>query len=134
MSGYSDETSDAKTDYAEWFSNKPRRLWRPPTDVYETDQYVVIKVEIAGMTAEDFTISFAERLLTISGQRHDPVGKISYQNMEIPYGEFRTEVRIGWPLEQDAIEAIYENGFLFVRLPKHSREHKVPVRLASETS
>lgn len=132
MSGLADEASDLKTDYAEWFSSKPRRRWRPPTDVYETDRHVVVKVEIAGMKADDFTISFTDRVLVISGQRHDPVGKISYQNMEIPYGEFRTEVRIGWPLEQNEIEATYENGFLYVRLPKYSREHRVPVRLGSE--
>ena len=85
------------------------------------------------MKADDFTISFIDRLLVISGQRCDPVGKISYQNMEIPNGEFRTEVRIGWPLELNDIEATYENGFLYVKLPKYSREHRVPVRLANES-
>ena len=133
MSGFADEASELKIEYAEWFSYKPRRRWRPPTDVYETDLHVVVKVEIAGMKADDFTILFADRLLVISGQRSDPVDKISYQNMEIPNGEFRTEVRIGWPLEQNDIEATYENGFLYVRLPKYSRGHRVPVRLANES-
>jgi HSP20 family protein len=133
MSGFAHEASDPKSEYTEWFSNTPRHRWRPPTDVYETDQYVVVKVEIAGMKTDDFTISYADRVLVISGQRIDPVGKIIYQNMEIPYGEFRTEVRIGWPLEQNEIEATYENGFLFVKLPKYSREHRVPVRLGNKT-
>ena len=133
MPGFADESSELKTEYVEWYSYKPRRRWRHPTDAYETDRHVVVKVEIAGMKADDFTISFADRLLVISGERHDPVGKISYQNMEIPYGEFRTEVRIGWPLEQNQIEATYENGFLYVRLPKYSREHRIPVRLSNES-
>ena len=133
MPGFADEANELKTEYVDWYSYKPRRRWRPPTDVYETDRHVVVKVEIAGMKADDFTISFADRLLVISGERHDPVGKISYQNMEIPYGEFRTEVRIGWPLEQNQIEATYENGFLYVRLPKYSREHRIPVRLSNES-
>jgi HSP20 family protein len=128
MPGFADESSAQKMEYTEQSPGKPRRRWRPPTDVYETERQVVVKVEIAGMKTDDFTISFADRVLVISGQRYDPVGKVSYQNMEIPYGEFRTEVRIGWPLEQREIEATYENGFLFVRLPKHSREHRIPVR------
>ena len=133
MSGFADDASDRKTDYAEWFSSRPRRRWRPPTDVYETDLHVIVKVEIAGMKADEFAISFTDHLLVISGQRRDPVGKISYQNMEIPYGEFRTEVRTGWALEQNEIEATYENGFLYVKLPKHCRERRVPVRLSSES-
>ena len=105
-----------------------RRIWRPPTDVYETDDEFVVKVEIAGMQQEDFQISFNDHTLTITGQRRDPVGKLVYQNMEISYGDFRTDVRIGWPLEQSEIEATYEQGFLFVKLPK-VRQRRVPVRV-----
>ena len=30
--------------------------WHPPTDVFETDEMVVVRVEIAGMEETDFTI------------------------------------------------------------------------------
>ena len=36
------------------------RLWRPPTDVYETDDAVTVKIEIAGMDPKDFNISFED--------------------------------------------------------------------------
>lgn len=100
------------------FAYRRRQMWHPPTDVYETDHHVVIKVEVAGMTVEDFDISLVERSLVIAGQRRDPAGKIIYQNMEINYGPFRTEVRLSWFPDQAAIEATYEQGFLFVKLPK----------------
>ena len=29
-------------------------VWSPPTDLYETEQFFVVKVEIAGMREEDF--------------------------------------------------------------------------------
>lgn len=111
-----------------WGSSLPhRRTWRPPTDVYETDEHVVVKVEVAGMSEEDFDISFADRRLIIAGHRRDPVDKIVYQNMEINYGEFRTEVLVGWALDSSAIEARYEEGFLYVRLPKRAKEFRIPV-------
>jgi len=116
----------------DWYSFPRRRIWRPPTDVYETDEHVVVKVEIAGMQADDLNISFANRRLVIAGRRRDPVGKIVYQNMEIRYGEFRSEVRVGWPLDQSAIEATYEEGFLYVYLPKHTIEHRVSIRTRDE--
>lgn len=112
----------------DWYSMRRRRIWRPPTDVYETDEEFVVKVEIAGMQQEDFQISFNDQVLTIAGQRRDPVGKLVYQNMEINYGDFRTDVRISWPLEQSEIGATYEQGFLFVKLPK-VRQHRVLVRI-----
>ena len=111
----------------DWLSSSPRRVWRPPTDVYETDGRVVVKVEIAGMREDDFVISYADRRLVIAGCRRDPVGKLIYQNMEIRYGEFRTEVRIGWALDESAIEATYDGGFLFVFLPKQALRHRIPV-------
>ena len=123
--------------YGQWFSRLPgsydwylvrkKRVWHPPTDVYETDHHVVVKVEVAGMSEDDFQISFADRRLVIAGQRKDPVGKIIYQNMEINYGDFRSEILINGPLEQSPIEATYEAGFLFVKLPK-AQERRVPVR------
>jgi len=115
----------------EWYTTRNRRLWRPPTDVYETDSHVVVKIEVAGMDEDDFKISLVDRRLIVSGRRRDPVGKLIYHNMEIRYGEFLSEVWIGWALDPAAIEATYEDGFLFVKLPK-AKEHRVPIRVAGE--
>jgi len=115
----------------EWYIARNRRLWRPPTDVYETDSHVVVKIEVAGMNEADFRISFVDRRLVVLGRRRDPVGKLIYHNMEIRYGEFLSEVWIGWALDQSAIEATYEGGFLFVKLPK-AQEHHVQIRVAGE--
>jgi HSP20 family protein len=119
--------------HGDWYMMRRRRLWRPPTDVYETDEHVVVKIEIAGVSSDDFKITFADHRLIIAGQRRDPVGKLIYQNMEIRYGEFRSEVWIGWALDQAAIEASYEDGFLFVKLPRATEHHiQVQVRNGNE--
>jgi len=126
----SNESSDWRPHPSyDWYLVRQRRVWRPPTDVYETDENVVVKVELAGMVVEDFDISFADRRLTIAGARADPEGKRIYQNMEIRYGPFRTEVLVGWALDQSAITANYEGGFLYVLLPKETKEHRVRVQV-----
>src|ERR671919_182906 len=43
--------------------------WRPRTDVYETEEEVVIYMDIAGMRAEEFGVLFADGVLTIAGER-----------------------------------------------------------------
>jgi HSP20 family protein len=109
-----------------WASPRPHKVWQPPTDVYETEDHVVVKVEIAGMQAGDFDISLNARRLTIGGVRHDPSAKLGYQQMEIQYGAFETHVHVPKPVEEDGIEATYKDGFLVVRLPK-SKPRQVPV-------
>jgi len=117
----------------DWYVVRQRRVWRPPTDVYETEEGIIVKVEVAGMNVTDFDIFFADRRLTITGVRPDPEGKRIYQNMEIRYGPFRTEVLVGWALDQSAITANYDGGFLYVVLPKETKEHRVRVRIQDAT-
>jgi HSP20 family molecular chaperone IbpA len=116
-----------------WVSTRQHRIWCPPTDVYETDDCVIVKVDIAGMQERDFSISLGAKQLTISGVRHDPAAKLAYQQMEIPYGHFETTVHMPRAIDQDRIEATYQNGFLKVRLPK-ARPRQVPVVSTEDTN
>ena len=109
------------------------RTWRPPTDVYETDDAVIVKIEIAGMNPDDIAISFIDRELVVRGNRRDVDEKLSYHCMEIPYGEFHTEVLLPGSYDEDKIEAKYVHGFLYVTLPKSRQEHRVTVRVQSDT-
>ncbi len=110
------------------------RTWRPPTDVYETDDAVIVKVEIAGMSPEDIGISFVEHVLTIHGYRPDVDAKNSYHCLEIPYGEFYSEVLLAGSFDDDAIEAKYENGFLRIVLPKLKQEHRIAIRVQPQSN
>jgi HSP20 family protein len=105
------------------------RAWRPPTDVYETDDAVIVKIEIAGMNPEDIQISFVDRVLTVRGTRQDTDEKLSYHCLEIPYGEFDSEVVLPGSYDEDTIEARYENGFLRIVVPKMKKERRVPIRV-----
>lgn len=109
-----------------WVVVRHAHAWRPPTDVYETDEHVIIRVEVAGMQETDFNVSLSDRILVISGLRRDPSPKVAYHQMEIRYGEFRTEVYLHWAVERDAIQAVYSDGFLQVSLPKaHPRQVRI---------
>jgi HSP20 family protein len=79
---------------------------------------MTVKVEVAGMSEQDFVVSLSNRRLTVSGVRRDSSCKVSYQQLEIPYGHFSTEVFLPYAVDQNAIKATYENGFLTVTLPK----------------
>src|SRR5258707_15068160 len=46
-----------------------RPEWRPPSDLFETDEEWVVKVEMAGLAEEDFGILLYEDRLIIKGYR-----------------------------------------------------------------
>lgn len=100
--------------------------WRPPTDVYETENAIVVRVEIAGMRESDFSISLVERSLLIKGIRQDVNERRAYYQMEIPYGEFSTELELPYPVVVEEIEAVYREGFLRIVLPK-SHPHQIKI-------
>ena len=93
-------------------------VWSPPTDVYETEDNYVVRVEIAGMREEDFEITVENNFLMISGSRPDIPERRAYQQMEIRFGKFETVVGIPGPLNLEASRADYTEGFLTVILPK----------------
>jgi len=105
----------------QWSLGYQGQPWRPPTDVYETGDAVVVKLEVAGMSEDDFEITFADGTLLVRGFRHDPAEKLGYHQMEITYGEFMVEVQLSLPVTVDRIAASYQNGFLLINLPKDNR-------------
>lgn len=94
-------------------------VWQPPTDVMEEEDRLVVVVEVAGMKQGDFHVSVGSQRLTISGTR--PLEKrncLAYHQLEVRFGEFRTEVVLPWPVDDDGITATYQDGFLRVELPR----------------
>lgn len=92
--------------------------WSPPTDVYETEQAIVVRVEIAGMREEDFEVAVENNVLLIAGSRPDKLERRAYHQMEIRFGRFVTAVGLNAPIDVDASKAEYADGFLTVTLPK----------------
>lgn len=113
---------------------RTHQAFRPPTDVYETEDCVEVKVEIAGMRPADFQISLTEEMLVIAGVRQDSSPKRVYQQMEISWGEFRTEVYLPWPVDEDSVEARYVDGFLTVNLPRaKAQPRRIPIEVKRKT-
>jgi HSP20 family protein len=94
-----------------WGIKRRTHTWRPPTDVYETNESYHVRVEIAGMRGADFSVTFDKQTLVIRGMRSDEGSQRAYHQMEIGYGEFET-------VKVPDIEASYVDGFLRVELPK----------------
>ncbi len=110
-----------------WVIMHQSHIWRPPTDVFELEDRLVVLVEIGGMRDGDFSVVLQDRKLAISGTRRRVVHeRIAYHQMEVLYGEFRTEVSLPWPVNRDEVAATYREGFLRVELP-HARNQQIHI-------
>jgi HSP20 family protein len=93
-------------------------VWRPPTDVYETEQAIRVQVEVAGMERSDFSVTLEGTTLKVTGIRKDALERRIYHQMEIHTGEFLTEVELPVRVNSELIRANYHDGFLIVELRK----------------
>ena len=103
-----------------WLPLRHIRVWRPPTDVYETHENVVIKMSVPGIRKADVRVSFDGEEIIISGYRtasHD-AHVMAYHQMEIRNGWFERRVVIRKPINSEAATADYRDGFLWIRVPK----------------
>jgi HSP20 family protein len=107
----------------------PDYVWKPALDIYETDDEVIVLVEIAGMKKEEIEVAMQGNILIISGNRTENIPyKKKLEQMEINYGRFQRIVKIFAPIEREKIIATYENGILKIRLPK-GKEIQQPIRV-----
>jgi HSP20 family protein len=89
-------------------------------DIYETEDHLVVVMEIAGMKVEDIHVTFDKDILSVSGFRKEPSSptKTRLHQMEIDYGKFQRTLRIPFPLKSDDFKATYRQGFLVITVPR----------------
>ncbi len=113
------------------------RFWQPHVDINEMHEAVIVKVELAGVKADDIQVALTpdDRILSISGVRGethgDRAGRVRCHQLETYYGPFERAVALpsGIRLDRDAIKATYRDGFLLVTLPKRRASERPETRV-----
>jgi len=97
-----------------------RDVWVPPTDVYETQGEIAIKMDVPGIKPSSVRVRFTHDEVTVSGYRAPSAepGLIAYHQMEIRSGYFERRVVVHKPVNPEATTAQYCDGFLWIRIPK----------------
>lgn len=94
--------------------------WRPPIEVYETEDALWVLAEIAGLDQDQIELAIDDRILTIRGERPPLCGEShrSIHEMGILYGPFAADVYLPFAVDYERIEASYDKGLLRVRLQR----------------
>lgn len=96
------------------------QIWNPPTDVFETEEATIVKMEVAGLDEAELKITVESNRLIIQGQRRNThcQQKINYHLMEVHYSSFRRAIAFSHKLDPERVETTYDRGFLIIEIPR----------------
>ncbi len=109
-----------------WFSG----AWTPPVDIYETDEALILQVELPGLSKDEVSVELKDNTLVLRGERkhsHE-VKEENYQRMERTYGAFQRSFVLPATVDQNRVMASFKDGVLELKLPK--AEVAKPKRIA----
>jgi HSP20 family protein len=94
------------------------RLWCPNADIYRTADGWIIKVDLAGVTADDLEIKIQDRTLSITGCRRDTFFEkgLVYHQLEITYSRFEKALVFPCSIEGASLLRDYRDGLLILHL------------------
>jgi HSP20 family protein len=116
-----------------------RPAFAPTLDIHETDDALVLRADLPGLTADDFEIIAEEDVLTIRGERRtdahgDEKADDGYRWSERSYGRFERAVRLPEEALVEQATAAYRDGVLTVSVPKASEPARAPHRIPVDAS
>lgn len=105
-------------------------------DVAEENDTYVIKASVPGVKSEDIDVTLTDNVLTIRGElkADEEIKEERYHVRERRWGSFMRSVTLPAPVDQEKIDANYENGVLTLRLPKSEavKPRRINVRSSIE--
>ncbi len=110
----------------DWFLPVTRREKGPEMDLYETEEAIVAEVSAPGMGPEDLSVTVENNLLTVKGEKEEEKedDEKGYYRREIRKGSFERCVRLPRGIDEEGVEATYEDGILKIQVPKTEKIEK----------
>ena len=116
-----------------WPAETPEREWLPALDLSETEDKVLVKVELPGIDPKDIEVTVLGELLTIKGERKQEKEEKEedYHRVERVYGSFCRTLRLPTTAEPDKVSASYKDGILKLTIPKkeEAKAKKIEVKV-----
>jgi len=98
----------------------PDFSWTPSTDMQETDDKLIVTMEVPGLDGDDLDLRLTPHGLTIHGEKREAkeAKRNGYELLERRYGSFVRTVPLPPGLDLDRAEARVKRGVLTVTIPK----------------
>lgn len=126
------ETSPRASAFSGW-DQVDQQEGELAVDVYQTNDAIVIQAMVAGVPAENLTVSATREMVTIKGKRSAPGGITpdNYYYQELYWGAFSRTILLPAEVEAEEVEATERNGLLTIKLPKLDKGRVKTVKIKS---
>ena len=103
----------------------------PRAELTQTDEEVLLKLEVPGMKAEDLNIEVSKDSISISGERKQEhrEEKEGVTRTEFHYGKFHRVIPLPVKIDNTNTTAEYKDGILNLKLPKAEEEKNKVVKV-----
>jgi HSP20 family protein len=95
--------------------------WVPPVNVRETGDEIALDIELPGINPDNVEITVENGTLTVSGEKREERKEGEegrYHLVERSYGSFSRSFTLPQGIDEEQINAEFNNGLLSVRIPK----------------
>jgi HSP20 family protein len=117
--------------WSPWFTNAgwEKEVTVPAVNVSETKENYKVSLAAPGLKKSDFRIDVEASMLTISSEKEETKeeGEPLYTRKEYSYSSFSRSFNLPEEVNQDKIEASYQDGVLNIVLPKKEDAKKLAV-------
>lgn len=106
-----------------------------PIELNDADNNLELKAQVPGLNPNDLDVTVNRDSVTISGEyRYENEEQNSYGS-EFQYGKFSRTISLPVGIQQDNVQADYNNGILTLHLPKieQAANQKVKINLGSQS-
>ena len=130
---------DPLTEFARAFSQPSASSaapspWTPAVDIAETQEAIMLHVELPGMKLEEIDIELTGDTLTLRGERtrvrEDQTD--NFVRVERSYGRFQRSFTLATPVQNDKVSAAYRDGVLEITLPKSEETKPRKIAVTAE--
>lgn len=116
----------------EWFGNGDfpgKTLTVPAVNITENKESFEVTLAVPGLKKSDFNIEVEGNMLTISSEKEENKveNETKYTRREYSYSSFSRSFSLPEGVQQDKIEASYQDGVLSLTLPKKEEAKKMAV-------
>ena len=111
------------------------RRWIPAMDLVETEDHLVLRGDLPGMTEDDVDIEIKDNVLTVSGERKSESEdkREGYHRVERSFGSFSRSLTLPHGIDPERVDAKFENGVLEVQIPKPAEAKPTRVQIGKGT-
>ena len=100
-------------------------------DVAESEDEIIVSVDLPGVDPKDIDISLTGDVLTIKGEKKEESEekKRDYHRMERRYGSFSRSVALPPAADPEKVSASYKDGVLKITLGKKEEAKAKPIKI-----